>query len=421
MYKRSYHPMLVVLFHLQLLDVQLLRQIPYSTRTYWKQLNQEKQFGFEVVEDYLLRNADIKAVYTSKLVFKVCRLVCRVHNAFVKTGKLLREQPANYRKQIVEVLVKTVDAVSSYVSVDIAARIMNISSDTYYRLRNELVCMRSRTRRCFRQYPQQLSLREVQVIDNAVNDPANFRLPLSTVFFQLLRAGKLFCSLSTFYKHVPKIVREQKEKPHRQTLSAFFPFEMLHVDITEIITETGKQKVAFIKDNYSRAILNFAVLPSAASAFIRDLFEQTFSAYQIGDYVKHVSIVSDGGSENKGELLVWIAQQVVPEVRKLTSGIDIRSNSMSESIHHTLKNEYRSRFGVPRDVDDLVKRLQDFVLYMNHEKFLIDHYGYSCWEVLHGAVPNRRRFATQMAEAKALRLEENRSVSCLKGIGCVKM
>ncbi|MFN8711657.1 MAG: hypothetical protein ACK5Z2_02310 [Bacteroidota bacterium] len=120
--------------------------------------------------------------------------------------------------------------------------------------------------------------------------------------------------------------------------------------------------------------------------------------------MKHVSIVSDGGSENKGELLVWIAQQVVPEVRKLTSGIDVRSNSMSESIHHILKNEYRLRFGVPRDLDDLVKRLQGFVHYMNHEKFPIDHYGYSCWEVLHGSVPNRRRFAPRMAEAKVLRL-----------------
>jgi hypothetical protein len=270
-------------------------------------------------------------------------------------------------------------------------------------------------------YPQQLSLREVQVIDNAVNDPANFRLPLSTVFFQLLRAGKLFCSLSTFYKYIPKITREQKAKHIRQILRATFPFEMLHVDITEIITETGKHKVAFIKDNYSRAILNFAVLPSAASVFIRDLFAQTFSAYQIGERVKHVSIVSDGGSENKGELLVWIAQQVVPEVRKLTSGIDIRSNSMSESIHHTLKNEYRSRFGVPRDEEDLIERLNKFVHYLNHEKFPIDHYGYSCWEVLHGAKPDRKRFAVQMSEAKALRLEENRSVSCLKGIGCMKM
>jgi hypothetical protein len=420
MHKRSYHPMLVVLFHLQLLDAQVLKQIPYSTRTYWKQLNQEKQFGFEVVEDYLLSNADIKAVYTNKTVFKICRLVCRVHDAFVKTGKLLRERPAQYKKQIAELLVQSVDSICNYVSVDVAARIMNISSDTYYRLRNEFVCVRSRTRRCFRQYPQQLSLREVQVIDNAVNDPANFGLPLSTVFFQLLCAGKLFCALSTFYKYVPKIIREQKQKVTRESLRAAFPFQMLHVDITEIITETGKQKVAFIKDNFSKAILNFAVLPTAASMFIRELFVQTFSVYRIGDCVKHVSIVSDGGSENKGELLVWIAQQLVPEVRKLTSGIDVRSNSMSESIHHTLKNEYRLRFGVPRDVEDLVRRLQDFVHYMNHEKFPIEHYGYSCWEVLHGAVPDRRRFAIQMAEAKVIRLEENRSVSCLKGIGCVK-
>jgi hypothetical protein len=87
----------------------------------------------------------------------------------------------------------------------------------------------------------------------------------------------------------------------------------------------------------------------------------------------------------------------------------------------TLKNVYTSRLGALRDLEDLVRRLQDFVHYMNHEKFPIDHYGYSCWEVLHGAKPDRKRFAVQMSEAKALRLEENRSVSCLKGIGCLKM
>ena len=412
--------MLIVLFHLQLLDKQLLKQIPHSTRTYWKHLDQEKQFGFDAVEDYLLRNADIRTVYTNKLVFKVCRFICRIHNAFTQVDKLLRERPAQYRKQISEVFVKTVDALCSYVSVEVAARILNISTDTYYRLRNEQVCLRSRTRRCFRMYPQQLSLREVQIIDNAVNDPGNFGLPLSTVFFQLLRAGKLFCSLSTFYKYVPKMLREQKEKAVRQTLIALFPFEILHVDVTEIITEYGKQKVAFIKDNYSRAILNFAVLPSAASVFIRDLFVQTFSAYKIGECVKHVSIVSDGGSENKGELLVWIAQQLVPEVRKLTSGIDVRSNSMSESIHHTLKNEYRHKFGVPRHEADLIERLSKFVHYMNHEKLPIAHYGLTCWEVLHGAKPDQKQFAAQMTNAREVRIEENRSIACLKGIGCGK-
>ena len=151
MQKRSYHPMLIVLFHLQLLDKHLLTKIPHSTRCYWKHLQQEKQFGFEAVEEYLLRNADIRAVYTNKLVFKVCRLVCRIHAAFTHVEKLLRERPAQYRKKINEVLVQTVHSISSYVSVEVAARIFNISTDTYYRLRNEIVCLRSRTRRCLRQ------------------------------------------------------------------------------------------------------------------------------------------------------------------------------------------------------------------------------------------------------------------------------
>jgi putative transposase len=133
-----------------------------------------------------------------------------------------------------------------------------------------------------------------------------------------------------------------------------------------------------------------------------------------------VTIVSDGGAENKGELLVWITQQVVPEVNKLTSGIDVRSNAMSESIHHTLKHEYREKLGIPVDDTELLNRLHAFMHYMHHERFPIVHYGYSCWEVLNGAQPDRKRFATQLAKAKAQRLEENRAFACLKGSRCAK-
>ena len=73
---------------------------------------------------------------------------------------------------------------------------------------------------------------------------------------------------------------------------------------------------------------------------------------------------------------------------------------------------------MPHDEADLVERLNQFVHYMNYEKLPIDHYGLNCWEVLHGVKPDRKRFAVQMAEARLIRMEENRSMSCLKGFGC---
>jgi hypothetical protein len=51
---------------------------------------------------------------------------------------------------------------------------------------------------------------------------------------------------------------------------------------------------------------------------------------------------------------------------------------------------------------------------------MVDHVGYTCWEVLHGAIPDKKRFAAKMHEARAIRMEENRSFKCIAKIGCEK-
>ena len=56
--KRSYHPLLIVLFHLQLPDQATLHQIPFSTRAYWRNISQEDQFGYEAVRAYLEAQLD---------------------------------------------------------------------------------------------------------------------------------------------------------------------------------------------------------------------------------------------------------------------------------------------------------------------------------------------------------------------------
>jgi hypothetical protein len=99
-------------------------------------------------------------------------------------------------------------------------------------------------------------------------------------------------------------------------------------------------------------------------------------------------------------LLAQSAQQVIPEVKKLTSGIDIKSNSMSESVHHILKNEFGIKLGIPKNREQLNEKLTEFVDYHNYVRLPIVHDGYSCHQILSGVVVDKKRFVEQAKEAR---------------------
>lgn len=322
-YKRTYHPFLLVLFHLDILDKEIRQQIPYSTISYWNRHPHQESFGYEFVKEYMDNHKDIRAVFTSKHLYRFVRFTCRLHDAYLQLLELKNKAGSKYREYYKSV-INAVDQLSRTVPRKIAVRIMNISYQSYYRFRSNLVCGKSRIKRCFRSLPQQLSLREIQIIDKAMSAPENFEKTKATIFHQLRNPGKLFCSLSTFYFYTRDYVRQRtKIKVHRERLCAEYLFQYLHVDLTELICADGRRYVAFVKDNFSKAILGYRILENRASSNIRSLFEEIFKTYNLRDYPERISIVSDGGSENKGELLHWMAA-FVPEVKKLTSGIDVR-------------------------------------------------------------------------------------------------
>lgn len=118
------------------------------------------------------------------------------------------------------------------------------------------------------------------------------------------------------YKKVKRTVKPQKE------FRASRIFEWLHVDITNVPTiEDGIQKVAFVKDNFSKAILHYSSIEGkAGSVFIANLFQETFEKYKLFEASKPINILSDGGSENKGQFLSWIkGVKAPPQINKLTA------------------------------------------------------------------------------------------------------
>ena len=138
----------------------------------------------------------------------------------------------------------------------------------------------------------------------------------------------IICGRSTFskyahffgYKRVRKVKHKGDEKP--KPFRASRPFEWLHVDVTFIQTQLdGIQKVAFVKDNFSKALLHYKSIADKVNGdFIKELFEETFEKYKLYDASKPINILSDGGPENKGVFLEWVNQITAPPlVTKITA------------------------------------------------------------------------------------------------------
>jgi hypothetical protein len=63
-----------------------------------------------------------------------------------------------------------------------------------------------------------------------------------------------------------------------------------------------------------------------------------------------------------------------------------------------------------------LKCLDRFVAYFNHERFPVDHFGYTPMEVLKGNVPDKNKFKEQLALARKARVQFNQNFNlCYQG------
>ena len=192
----------------------------------------------------------------------------------------------------------------------------------------------------------------------------------------------------------------------------------MHVDITKVnTTENGIQKVAFVKDNKSKAILHYASTSGkAGSEFIKNLFAETFEKYNLLNAIKPINILSDGGSENKGELLSWINTiQAPPMITKITAQTkDFPfSNSMSESTHSIYKTEFlHGKYSL--NEKSHLKDLERFVEYYNYERYPTDLFGLTPIEVVNGKIPDKNHFKEKIQEARKNRVEVNQQFNDCK-------
>lgn len=392
--------------------------IPRTTKQRWDKITHEEYFGYEMVKDYLEDFDHIKEVLINKHIKQGMKLMCALSYGYkdviydVDNGKKLLREHA-------EKITFGIQRFAKYGNMNLSdtCHIFGVSRDWFYRHRDKTKCKKSRIDRCFRQYPGQLTLEEVVQIKAIILAPENRRKTKTTLFYDSIRKGIITCSISTFFKYADLVgyqkIQKTKIKYRKKGFRAAYPFEWLHVDVTHVQTQKdGVQYVAFIKDNFSKALLGYkSTSYRPDSGFIRDLFEDTFRKRRLLDLTHPINILSDGGSENKGALVDWINQvDAPPVVRKLTAKTDEFpfSNSMSESTHSIYKTEFLGKKH-SLNIEEHLKNLEKFMDYYNQCRYPSEHFGLTPYEVLEGETPNKSRFKEQIKQRQKKRLEENRN------------
>ena len=390
--------------------------IARTTRYNWNGFSHEDYFGYELVKDYIADFDYMKEVLTKKHLKQAMKFACSISYGYSgiiseieKNKKLVRKHAEN--------ISFSINRIARYgkMKKKDACKLFGVSRDWFYRHRKKKPCLISKIGKCFRQFPNQMTIKELSKIEKIVQLPESIGKTMTTLYYDSMRKGLFFCGRTTFFKYAKSFgyvkIKKPKSKHKKPGFKATRVFEWLHVDITDVKTEMdGIQKVAFVKDNYSKALLHYKSIPkNAGSQFICELFEETFAKYGLLNTTLPINILSDGGSENRGSLLEWINQIIAPPiVTKITANTPEFpfSNSMSESTHSIYKTEFM-KTKHSYDITQHLKNLDRFMIYYNDERFPTDHFGLNPSEVLNGRTPNKFKFRTKKKNAKVKRIKQN--------------
>jgi hypothetical protein len=409
--KRSYHPLVSYFYFHNQLNKEQLQQIPKTTRQYWDALNTSQFFGKEWFTKNETEQLQFLIIQQQRFMRNVLKTVLKLLYCFCLLHKNSKHFKNKMKKQS-DLIVSTIISIKPYVKLERICKWFSISTQQFYNWKNKQTCQSSPFRWCFKRYPFQLTPKAFNTIKTALENKVYDFLPKVSVYYDLLITKKIACSLSTFYKYAncfthlnqtPKKATYQANK----TLVASRPFEYLHLDTTLIQTiNDGIQRLVVVKDNFSKAILHFAIVPSKQSKFVAQFLKDVFVMYHLESRKQIIHIVSDKGTENNGEVLAWI-KTVKTSVLKKTTGVDnfLFSNNSIESVFNTFKNKFVSH--VFQTKEDVHQSFNDFVYYYNCVRYPGDLYGLHPIQVLNGEPINKTKFTTAILNDKQLRYQIN--------------
>ena len=330
----SYHSDLILKYQLGLLSPLETKSIPRSTRHNWGKRSTSKLVGTaHAIEEKELQV--LKAIARKERLLQLAKALYLLHQVLLGLSK---EFPQRHQimKERFRDWKPLVELAAIQLGIKRTVLLLGITYQQYHQWsRSERECPFGPMGNCPKTSPQVLTPQEQGIIQQYLTDDRFSNWSSKSVYYQCLRDGALFVSLTTWYRYAKEmgISRKKAKKPKpRKGIRATEVGEWLHADVTLYRAANGERVYLYLlQDNFSRYIL-------AGMASTEYRAKLCLENVQLGikerlPHRKGVKLLTDDGTENRlldmGDWEHYIAQKDISF-----------SNSMVEAANKHLKYHY---------------------------------------------------------------------------------
>ncbi len=382
----------------------------YNTKYYWNNNGREKIIQALKNDEYVALTNKIQTINESitHVMNELFIMLHKLIDSNNKTKKLFKKS----RGQIVHIW----ELLKPYTSVENLCKWFRISESTYFNWKKRVACKVTYTKECPNIYPNQLRDWERRILEDKYFFNAKYAdYTVSDLLGQVMADGKVIIGESLFYEYAALIGETERrktprKKKHYKGLRATNAKDIIQMDKTKFaIKNTNGAWVNLIIDNRSRAILSFLVCFGSHSKYTLANLKQAIAKHNLLD--KPFWLVVDDGSENKGEIKLFVKQN--PNINYKIAQKNIPySNSMIEAAIKQLKFRYLTKKEFD-SIEELTLAIANAVEIYNNRPRKI-HLGKTPLQVLNGDEVNLADYAELKEQTRKKRIEENRNFNCLK-------
>jgi putative transposase len=412
--KLTYHPYLIIAFHLHCLPNELRLRIPRSTRFDWSQKELKTAFGFEWASRQESLFDTLQQVACSQRLLQVNIALLRI----IAVKRFLHQHVSkSSSKAVQQVISGTIEKVCKVIPLSVVLKYIQRSAGWFRLLKHQQRCGSSPSLLCRVKHPGQLLVSEINAIKTYCSDSRFLHWPLTSVYHQLRRDKAAAFQLSTFYKYVRLLqIKRQtaktRRKNHATGIRADSPLAILHADLTLFRTaDNSKNYIYLIQDNFSRSILAARVSMQYAASITLQNIAQVRQQFLQPAGIDHCQFLTDNGVENFGVVADYICNVRSPSIQHLVAQKDIVfSNSMIEAANKQIKYRFLYHQHIP-DHEHLKQFVEQAVHdYNNRPHHILN--GLTPLEILQGRKIVKPARSLEIRLAQQQRLLKNKQQKC---------
>jgi putative transposase len=347
--RKCYDTTLIYLFILgkqDLLPVDLLNSIPYSTKATWKKYPKEKFIGYAQchILDEGIRKTELYHKYKHiKKVLNAVELIYTNVSSMLDFVKIPIYQVKENKDRVIDLIAEHKDIIG----LQNLLKIFKISRNTYqsWLLHIKVKCFTSYFEQCVRKYGTQLLKPQVEMIKEALTSDVYKHWPVSSIAYYYQRKEWLQASVNSWYKYARLLGigrRKKRRSKKYDKIPCTRPNEYWHIDITYFTTEDkAKHCIYFLSDNFSRKIIAWRLTSEVSWKYVKECIDDAYKVAINMEHALNLKIVSDGGPENIHHCLNDYVSGLVGNIQKVIALKDITfSNSPAETKNRTFKSYY---------------------------------------------------------------------------------